>query len=96
MLELIQRTVWRVACQLPYFRGMGVARRGRKLRPIERSAVLDKHVGEWVAVKDGVVIAHSTSSREVVRLMRQMGPVSKGAVLQRVAEPTDALAVGLG
>ncbi|MGI8628110.1 MAG: DUF5678 domain-containing protein [Geodermatophilaceae bacterium] len=75
---------------------MSVARRPDRVEAVRRPDVLDGYVGEWVALKDGRVIAHSPSSREVVRLMRKMGGEAHGAVLQRAARETEALAVGLG
>jgi Family of unknown function (DUF5678) len=92
----IRQAVWRVVNGLPYRRGMGVARGSDKIPPVPRAQVLDKYAGQWVAIKDGRVIAHSPSSREVVRQMRRLGAEAEGAILQRAAEPTEALAVGLG
>ena len=90
------RRLWRGAQRIAYGRGMGVARRSAKVDPVPRERVLDEHVGEWVAVKDGRVIAHSPSSREVVRQMRKLGADADGAILQRSSTETEALAVGLG
>jgi Family of unknown function (DUF5678) len=97
MPRRISESLWRVARRLPYVRGMGgVARWSGKTTPIPRLDVLDDYAGEWVAVKDGKVIAHSPSSREVVRQMRKLGQKAQGAVLQRAAGSTEAPAVGLG
>jgi len=88
--------IWRAPGRLSYLRGMGIGRRSTRLEPVRRPSVLDEYAGEWVAIKDGRVIAHSPSSRQVVRQMRKLGPAAEGAVLQRSATPTEALAVGLG
>lgn len=66
-------------------------------RPAYTQPALDRHVGEWVAIKDGKVIAHGPNARHVVQQMRQLpAEQSRGAVLQRSARPTEALAIGLG
>jgi len=97
MTRRICAALWRVARRLPYVRGMGgIARRSGKATLVPRPSVLDNYAGEWVAVKDGRVIAHSSSSREVVRQMKKLGPKAEGAVLQRAASAAEALAVGLG
>ncbi len=94
--EILRRWLWRVVCLATYSCGMGVSRRSPRITPVRRSSVLDEYAGQWVAVKDGRVIAHSYNSREVVRQMRRLGEAAEGAVLQRAPEPTEALAVGLG
>jgi len=96
VMDTIRNILWRLPRLRPYLGGMGVARRGQRVDPIPRAQALDKHAGEWVAIKDGQVIAHSPSSREVVRQMRGLGTAAEGAILQRAATPTEALAVGLG
>jgi uncharacterized cupin superfamily protein len=75
---------------------MGVARRGNKVDPIPRDRALDAYAGQWVALKDGVVIAHAASSRDVVRELKRMGPGGEGAVLHRAATEDEPLSVGLG
>ena len=95
-LKIIGNCLWRVACLASYRRGMGIARRSRRIQPARRLHVLDQYAGQWVALKDGRVIAHSADARDVVRQMRQMGREAEGAVLQRAAEATEALSVGLG
>jgi Family of unknown function (DUF5678) len=94
--NLVWRSIWRVACIAKYRRGMGIARRGPRIEPARRPAALDDYAGQWVALKDGEVIAHSPDPRSVVREMRRMGQAAEGAVLQRAPEPSEALAVGLG
>ena len=86
----------RVVSERPYSRYMGVARRGNKVNPVPRDEALDAYAGEWVALKDGVVIAHGPSSRDVVRQLKNMGPAGKGAVLHRAATRDEPLSVGLG
>lgn len=86
----------RVAALLRYRRGMGVARRHMHVTPVPRPAALNEYPGEWVAVLDGVVIAHSPSSREVVRQLNQLGSSAREAVLHRSAVASEAVAVGLG
>jgi Family of unknown function (DUF5678) len=94
--NLLRRSIWRVPCFAKYRRGMGIARSGPRIEAAKRPAVLDDFPGQWVALKDGRVIAHSPDPRTVVREMRRMGTSAEGAVLQRAPRPSDAVAVGLG
>jgi uncharacterized protein DUF5678 len=96
VIKIIQRCLWRGACLATYRCAMGIARRSSRIEPVRRSSTLDAFAGQWVAVKDGRVIAHGFNSRDVVRQMRQMGRAAEGAVLQRAPKPDEALAVGLG
>jgi hypothetical protein len=90
------RALWRRLHNLGYRRDVGPGRRNHSVKPVPRLKALDQYSGEWVAVKDGVVIAHSPSSREVVRQLQRLGPDAKDAVLQRAATSTEAIALGLG
>jgi hypothetical protein len=90
------RRLWRPRSPDDYRDDMGVARRSSRVKTVPRPGVLDAYQGEWVALLDGEVIAHSVSSREVVRQLKKMGAAGEDAVLMRSAAPTDALAVGLG
>jgi Family of unknown function (DUF5678) len=74
----------------------GDDRDAHQIQPIPRDRALDSYAGEWVALKDGVVIAHAASSRDVVRQLKAMGPAGKGAVLHRAATEDEPLSVGLG
>jgi len=94
--NLVWRSIWRVACTAKYRRGVGISRKGPRIEPARRPEALDAYAGQWVALKDGEVIAHSPDPRSVVREMRRMGQAAEGAVLQRAPEPSEALAVGLG
>ena len=87
---------WRLRSRKPYLDDMGVARRSGRITPVPRPTVLDNYPGEWVALLNDKVIAHSPSSREVVRQLRLLGPEAEDAVLMHAADPQDALAVGLG
>jgi hypothetical protein len=91
-----RRLVWCFDAVAKYTQNMSVARRGPRIEPVKRPANLDKFAGQWVAVKDGQVIAHSPDPRSVVREMRGMGQLAEGAALQRAPRPSEALAVGLG
>jgi hypothetical protein len=75
---------------------MGVARRGSRISPVPRDRALDAYAGQWVALKDGAVIAHAASSRDVVRQLKRMGAAGEGAVLHRAASDDEPLSVGLG
>ncbi len=66
-----------------------------KVNPIPRDKALDSYAGQWVALKDGVVVAHGSSSRDVVRQLKRMGTDGKDAVLHRAASDDEALSVGL-
>jgi|HubBroStandDraft_4_1064222.scaffolds.fasta_scaffold22879_1 Family of unknown function (DUF5678) len=96
VMQVLRRCLWRGTFPGTYGCGMGVARRSPRIEPVRRPTILDTYAGQWVAVKDGRVIAHGFSPRDVVVQMRQMGRDAHGAVLQRSPEPTEALAVGLG
>lgn len=96
VMRVLRRCLWRGTFRATYRGDMGVARRSPRIEPVRRSTILDVYAGQWVAVKDGRVIAHGFSPRDVVVQMRQMGRAAQGAVLQRSPEPTEALAVGLG
>jgi hypothetical protein len=87
---------WRSLLRRTYGDPMTIARRGQRMEPERRPALMDDYAGQWVAIRDGQVIAHSVSSRDVVRQLRAMGPAAKGAVLQRAATESEALSVGLG
>jgi len=81
--------------------GVVLARYGRdmtegRVQPIKHDPVLDEYAGQWVAVKDGRVVAHSVDSRGVVRQLRTRKDGGRGAVVQRVATAAEPLAVGLG
>jgi len=91
-------TLWRVARQLTYGRGMGRARRTEPVEPERRLPELDKWVGLWVAVKDGEVIAAASTSLELVDAIHKLRPVGrgKGAVAQYVPPPSDAIMIGVG
>lgn len=56
--------------------------------PVRRSAALAAYEGEWVAVKDGVVVAHSLSDIGLVPLVRALGKAGEGAVVEFVSPPT--------
>lgn len=88
--------LWRVFRARLYPRGMGIARKGTRMLPVRRSAVLETFEGQWVAVKGDRVLVHGPSAVDVVLKLRELGDEGSGAVLQRVATPQEALAVGLG
>lgn len=90
------RSVWRGVKGSAYRRRMGMARKSGRIEPVRRPAILDEFPGEWVAIKDGRVIAHAVNSRAVVQELKRIGTPARGAVLQRAAEPAEAVAVGLG
>lgn len=48
---------------------------------------LEKHRGEWVAIKDGKVVASGKNASDVVRQLREQEIVD--AALHRVAESPD-------
>jgi hypothetical protein len=90
------RSLWRRVNRSNYSRDMGIARGKGRMPAVPRPTSLDRYAGQWVAVKDGKVVAHARRSREVVAKMQALGSSADGAVLQRAAAPTDAVAVGLG
>jgi predicted amidohydrolase YtcJ len=52
---------------------------------------LEKHRGQWVAIKDGQIVAFGQSAVDVVRHLRERKIV--GAALHRVAETPNAALV---
>lgn len=73
---------------------MSIARKHPKLQPIPHDATLSAHVGKWVAVKEGHVVAVAATSSAMAEDLRSRG--IKRAVSQLVTEPSDGLRVGLG
>lgn len=87
----------RVGLTSAYRRLMGIARRGERLTsPVEATAGLEMYEGLWVAVKDDVVVAAASSTRELVHALARIGPSAEGATMQRVPKPENGLLVGLG
>lgn len=75
---------------------MGVARSGGRVEPERRLSDLDEFEGQWVAVKDGQVVAVAATSRALVYEVHKLGESGKGAVAQYVAPPTAAFMIGVG
>jgi hypothetical protein len=76
---------------------MGIDRQpGRTIAPLRASSELGKHVGEWVAVKAGKVVAAAASSRELATKLRTMGADAHGATAQYVVPPAEGYKVGVG
>ena len=73
---------------------MAVARNHPEMEPIPRDANLSSHVGKWVAVKDGRVVAVAATSTALAYELRNRGITR--AVSQFVTEPSEGLRVGLG
>jgi len=92
------RRAWSRAFRRRYGSRMGLARHPRvpPEAPIRRPQDLDQFVGEWVAIKDGQVIARAASSRQLVYEVRRLGNRGRGAVAQYVAPPGDSHMVGVG
>lgn len=85
--------LWRVVEFVRYFRGMGKPHREE---PARRPKNLDRWMGCWVAIKDGVVIAAAPTSRELVPRLAEMGDEAHGAVAQFVPKPSDEIVIGVG
>ncbi len=69
---------------------------GSRVEPERRLPELDKWVGCWVAVKDGQVVAAASTSRELVRHVKELGERARGAVAQFVPMPSDDIVIGVG
>lgn len=66
------------------------------MAPVKRLQELDDHVGKWVAVLDGHVVAEASTSRQLVKKVRELGPIGTNAIAQFVAPPTTSWMVGVG
>ena len=75
---------------------MGVARSREPIEPLPRLPAIDQYAGQWVAVKDGRVVACALRARDLVVLVRAMGADGANATVERVAGLSDSLRVGLG
>jgi hypothetical protein len=74
---------------------MGVGHRpDREVRAVPHLDALDDYVGEWVAVKEGRVVAHADSSVALARIIRSSE--IHGAVMQYVQPEAHAFIVGVG
>lgn len=85
------RRLRRVVRARAYPRGMAT-----RQRPEPRLAELDSYVGNWVAVKDGQVVACAHNARELVPALHALGEQGQGAVAQYVPFPTQAIMIGVG
>ena len=73
---------------------MGLSRRVPALEPIRHLDALDDYVGDWVAVRDGKVVAAAKSSVKLAYELHHRD--IRGATIQFVEPPTTAERVGLG
>lgn len=71
-------------------------RRVNELTPVRRPTELDGYVGQWVAVKEGRVIASADTSRELVTKVKALGAQGVDAVAEYVAPPSHSWMVGAG
>jgi hypothetical protein len=67
-----------------------------RLEPVRRNPELEKFAGLWVAVKDGHVLDAANTSSDLVTALRLRGDAARGAVVQYVQPPTDAVMIGVG
>jgi len=66
-----------------------------RVEPVRRNQELDAaYLGQWVAVKDGSVVAHSQHPSGLVNQLRGLGDEAKGAVVQRIPVPGEPLYLG--
>jgi len=79
-----------------YLDDMGIARSGGPIEPLSRPAGIDSYEGQWVAVKDGRVVAAAPHARDLVILVRDMGEEGSDATVEFVAPPSDSFMVGVG
>ena len=73
-----------------------MARECDPIEPLPRVAAIDQYTGQWVAVKDGRVVASAIRSRDLVALVRAMGEDGADATVEFVAGLSDSFRVGLG
>jgi len=71
-------------------------RRADELEPVRRSPELDQYRGQWVATKGGHVVAHASSSSDLVKMVRALGETGKDVVAEFVAPPSNSWTVGVG
>jgi len=79
-----------------YLDDMGIARSSGPIEPLSRPAGIDNYAGQWVAVKDGRVVAAAPRARDLVILVREMGEEGADATVELVALPSDGFMVGVG
>lgn len=73
---------------------MSIARKHPEMEPLPYDASLSAHVGKWVAVKEGRIVAVAATSSALAYELRNRG-IGR-AVSQFVTEPSEGLRVGLG
>jgi hypothetical protein len=66
------------------------------MRPLPYLRELDRYVSQWVAVKDGHVVAFADDSTALALRLRELGANGRGAVMQFVQPEADAYIVGVG
>lgn len=75
---------------------MGIARGGRPTSPAA-APDLSEHLGLWVAVKDGRVVAAADTPRKLVHELSKLSEdVRQDAVMQKAHRPSADILVGLG
>ena len=79
-----------------YLDDMAIARFGVPVEPLRRAEGIDDYAGQWVAVKDGRVVASAPHARDLVVLVRDMGQDGADATVEFVAPPSDSFMVGVG
>jgi len=79
-----------------YGDGVGIARSAPPPEPLPRPVGIDKFLGQWVAVKAGIVIAGAPTGRELVMLVKGMGADGADATVEFVSPPSDSFMVGAG
>lgn len=58
-----------------------------RFAPVKRNPALKPYEGQWVAVKDGVVVAHAASSVELVPLVRALDNEGRDTAIEYVHPP---------
>jgi hypothetical protein len=77
---------------------MGIARRqpGDRIPPVPRPKNLDQYANEWVAILDGGVVAHASSSGALALELKKLGVYGQDAVMQYVRPPVSGYVIGVG
>jgi hypothetical protein len=77
---------------------MGVARRepGDRIPPVPRPTNLKLYADEWVAILDGAVVAHASSSGALALELKKLGARGQDAVMQYVRPPVSGYVIGAG
>ena len=83
-----------------YAEPMGIARRGpgpgERIAPVHRPEAIRQFENQWVGIREGQVIAHAATSRELATELKKLGSEGEDAVMQFVRPPVAGYVIGVG